>query len=57
MGAAEERKALARLSGAMRRIVTGAREAVRTRPPALPPGEEEPPQDRQETGRTPGGQG
>lgn len=55
MGAAEERKALARLSASMRRIVTGAREAVRPRVEVLPPGGQESPQDRQETGRRPGG--
>jgi hypothetical protein len=33
MGAIEERKALERLSQSMRRIVVGAREATRPRPP------------------------
>lgn len=44
MGALEERKALERLSQSMRRIITGAREAVSPRPPTqgqpeLPGGE------------------
>lgn len=33
MGANEERKALERLSQSMRRIIVGAREATRPRPP------------------------
>lgn len=55
MGTLEERAALERLRLAWRRITTGAREAVRPKPPALPPGERERPQERQETGRTPSG--
>jgi hypothetical protein len=34
MGAIDERKALERLSQSMRRIVVGAREATRPRPPS-----------------------
>jgi len=55
MGALAERKALDALSKSWRRVLVGAREAVRPKPPALPPGGEESPQEPQEVGRTPPG--
>lgn len=55
MGALAERKALDALTKSWRRVLAGAREAVRPKPPALPPGGEERPQEPQGTGRTPGG--
>lgn len=55
MGALEERAALERLRISWRRVLVGAREAVRPRPPALPPGGEESPQDGRQRPPPPSG--